>query len=64
VPSLRNLTGRDCYKSAKDLVFAFDNGETSCEKIASGGMGSVQTNLSRLPDADQEAIAEYLTSLK
>jgi mono/diheme cytochrome c family protein len=32
--------------------------------MASGGMGQVQTNLSKLPQADVEAIAEYLLSLK
>jgi hypothetical protein len=34
------------------------------EHLSSGGMGAVQTNLSKLPDADVAAIAEYLVSLK
>ena len=65
VPSLHDLTSRKCYKNAKDIAFAFANGALSgCEKIESGGMASVQTNLSHLPDEDQLAIAEYLLSLK
>jgi hypothetical protein len=32
--------------------------------MSSGGMGEVQTNLSKLPEADRLALAEYVTSLK
>ena len=65
VPSLRNLIGREKYKDAADLVSAFQNGETlGYEHMSSGGMGAVQTNLSKLPEADVKAIAEYITSLK
>ncbi len=65
VPSLRNLIGRKRYKDAKDLVTAFQWGEAfGYDKMSSGGMAAVQTNLSKLPQEDLEAIAEYLTSLK
>jgi mono/diheme cytochrome c family protein len=65
VPSLRNLLAGQCYKSAKDLVFAFQYGNETDEcSLSAAGMASVQTNLSYLPEADQAAIAEYLTSLK
>ena len=40
-------------------------GETlGYDKLSSGGMGAVQTNLSKLPESDVQAIAEYLVSLK
>jgi mono/diheme cytochrome c family protein len=65
VPSLRDLLGRGRYKDVKDLASAFEFGEVmGYEKMSSGGMGAVQTNLSKLPASDREAIAEYLTSLK
>lgn len=65
VPSLRDLVGRGKYKDAADLTLAFQNGETlGYTKMSSGGMGAVQTNLSKLPEADVKAIADYITSLK
>jgi mono/diheme cytochrome c family protein len=65
VPSLRDLVGRKRYKDAADLVSAMQFGEVmGYDKISSGGMGEVQTNLSKLPPADLNAIAEYLVSLK
>ena len=65
VPSLRGLLERKRFKDQKDLVSAFQWGEAfGYEDISSGGMGSVQENLSNLPEADLLAIAEYLTSLK
>lgn len=65
VPSLRGLVERGRYKDAKDLVSAMQFGETfGYDKLSSGGMGAVQTNLSKLPEADVQAIAEYLVSLK
>jgi mono/diheme cytochrome c family protein len=65
VPSLRGLVERGRYKDAKDLVLAFQNGETlGYDKMSSGGMGAVQTNLSKLPETDVAAIAEYISSLK
>lgn len=65
VPSLRGLIERQRYKDAKDLATALQFGETfGYDKLSSGGMASVQANLSRLPEADIQAIAEYLASLK
>ncbi len=65
VPNLRGLVERGKYKDAADLVLAFQNGEVfGYEHMSSGGMGEVQTNLSKLPEADLKAIAEYLLSLK
>lgn len=65
VPSLRGLVERGKYKDAEDLKTALQNGELmGYEHLSSGGMGAVQTNLSKLPDADVAAIAEYLVSLK
>ncbi len=65
VPSLRDLLGRKRYKDAKDLASALEFGEVmGYDKMSSGGMAAVQTNLSKLPASDREAIAEYLTSLK
>ncbi|WP_162918516.1 c-type cytochrome [Taklimakanibacter deserti] len=65
VPSLRGLIERKRYKDAKDLVSAMQFGETlGYDELSSGGMGAVQTNLSKLPEADLQAIAEYLVSLK
>jgi mono/diheme cytochrome c family protein len=65
VPSIRGLVERGRYKDAADLVLAFQNGELlGYDKMASGGMGAVQTNLSKLPEPDLQAISEYLLSLK
>jgi mono/diheme cytochrome c family protein len=65
VPSLRELLGRKRYKDAADLSSALEFGEImGYDKMSSGGMGKVQTNLSKLPQADRDAIAEYLTTLK
>jgi mono/diheme cytochrome c family protein len=65
VPSLRDLVGRGKYKDPADLVSAFRFGEMmGYGKMSSGGMGKVQTNLSKLPESDLKAIAEYLVSLK
>lgn len=65
VPSLRGLIERGRYKDANDIKSALQNGELlGYDKLSSGGMGKVQTNMSKLPDADVAAIAEYLASLK
>ncbi|MGI9462707.1 MAG: c-type cytochrome [Aestuariivirgaceae bacterium] len=65
VPSLRSLIERKRYKDNKDLISAFQWGEAfGYEDMSSGGMGSVQTNLSKLPEAELAAIVEYLVSLK
>jgi mono/diheme cytochrome c family protein len=65
VPSLHGLVESKRYKDKNDLVLAFQNGESfGYEHMSAGGMGQVQTNLSKLPQADVEAIAEYLVSLK
>ena len=65
VPSLHGLVERERYKGAADLVSAFQNGEVlGYEHMSAGGMGEVQRNLSKLPEADLKAIAEYLLSLK
>lgn len=65
VPSIRDLGGRKRYKDIKDLVSAFRLGELGgYDKMSSAGMGSVQTNLSKLPESDLVAIATYLMSLK
>jgi mono/diheme cytochrome c family protein len=60
VRSLRGLAARGRYKDIDALVkgFKFYN-----EDMDSGGMGSVQSNLQKLSDADLVAIAEYLMSL-
>jgi len=64
VPSLRGLKKRGRYKDVNDLFQALKYGEAlGYEDISSGGMGEVQTNISRLPDADIRAIATYLMSL-
>ncbi len=65
VPSLRDLLNRKRYKDAADLKTAFQNGEIlGYDKMSSGGMAAVQINLSKLPEEDVAAIAEYLMSLK
>lgn len=64
VPSLRKLKERGRYKDAKDLATALEFGETlGYDKMSSGGMGAVQTNMSKLPAEDRMAIATYLMSL-
>ena len=65
VPSLHGLVETARYKDQKDLVLALQNGEVfGYENMSSGGMGQVQANMAKLPQADVEAIAEYLLSLK
>ena len=65
VPGLRSLVERGRYEDAADLTLALQNGETlGYDRLSSGGMGEIQENLSRLPDEDVRAIAEYLVSLK
>jgi len=65
VPGMRSLIERGRYKDQKDLATALQFGEEfGYESMASGGMRQVQINLSKLPQADVEAIAEYLISLK
>lgn len=65
VPSLINLVGRGRFKDTADLTTALQFGGTfGYEGLAAGGMGKVQANLGKLPEADVKAIAEYLTSLK
>ncbi len=66
VPSLRSLIERrKDYSSAEDIKSALQWGETfGFTKLSSGGMASVQINMSKLPDSDVAAIAEYLASLK
>jgi mono/diheme cytochrome c family protein len=65
VPSLRNLVGRGRYADAEELTSAMRFGETmGFDRLSSGGMGDVQTNLAQLPEEDVNAIAEYLISLK
>jgi mono/diheme cytochrome c family protein len=64
VPSLIDLVGRKRYKDADDLANALQFGETfGYDKLSSGGMGAVQTNLSKLPEGDIKAIATYLVGL-
>ncbi|HXY42199.1 MAG TPA: cytochrome c [Vicinamibacteria bacterium] len=64
VPSLHGLLARHRYKDAADLALALEFGETyGYDKISSGGMGQIQSNLARLPGSDLQAIAEYLVSL-
>jgi mono/diheme cytochrome c family protein len=65
VPSLIDLVGRKRYKDADDLANALQFGETfGYDDLSSGGMGDVQTNLSKLPESDIKAIATYLAGLK
>ncbi len=65
VPSLRNLKARKRFKDAKDLATALEFGETlGYDKMSSGGMAAVQTNMSKLPAEDRLAIATYLMSLE
>jgi mono/diheme cytochrome c family protein len=65
VPSLRGLVERGRYKDAKDIASALQFGEMmGYDKVSSGGMGQVQRNISKLPEADIQAIGEYIASLK
>lgn len=65
VPSLRGLVERGRYKDVKDVATALQFGAMfGYDTLAAGGMGKVQANLSKLPEADIAAIAEYLVSLK
>ena len=65
VPSLRDLVGREHYTDAADLVLALQYGETyGYEHLSSGGMAIIQQNLALLPEAELQAIAEYLVSLR
>ena len=65
VPSLRDLVGRGRYKDAKDIASALQYGEIlGYDKVSSGGMGQVQRNIAKLPEADILAIGEYVASLK
>ena len=65
VPSLRSLKARKRFKDAKDLATALEFGETlGYDKMSSGGMAAVQTNMSKLPAEDRMAIANYLMSLE
>jgi mono/diheme cytochrome c family protein len=64
VPSLRGLVRRGRYKDAADLALALQYGEAfGYDKLSSGGMGQIQSNLALLPESDLRAIAEYLVSL-
>ena len=65
VPSLRGLVERGRYKNAKDIASALQYGEMlGYNKISSGGMGQVQQNIAKLPEADILAIGEYLANLR
>lgn len=65
VPSLRGLIERGRYKDAADIASALQYGEImGYDKIASGGMGAVQRNISQLPESDIKAIGDYIASLK
>ncbi len=65
VPSLRSLKSRGRFKDAADLATALEFGETfGYDKMSSGGMAAVQTNMSKLPGEDRMAIATYLMSLE
>jgi mono/diheme cytochrome c family protein len=64
VPSLLDLISRKRFKDVDDLKSALQFGEAmGYQDMAAGGMGAVQTNLSKLPEEDIRAIAEYLASL-
>ena len=65
VPALRGLKNAKRFSSVDDLNSALRFGEIlGYEDMSSGGMGDVQTNMSKLPEADTKAIAEYLWSLR
>ena len=65
VPSLRSLKARNRFKDANDLATGLEFGETlGYDKMSSGGMAAVQTNMSKLPAEDRLAISTYLMSLE
>jgi mono/diheme cytochrome c family protein len=65
VPSLHNLVESKRYTDQADVSSALAFGEMGGYKhVSSSGMGEVQGNISQLPQADIDAIAEYLVSLK
>lgn len=65
VPSLRGLVARGRYRDAADLALALQHGETfGYDKLSSGGMGAIQANLARLPEADLRALSDYLVGLQ
>jgi mono/diheme cytochrome c family protein len=65
VPSLRNLVRRGRYADVDELTSALRFGEMmGFDRLSRGGMGDVQTNLSKLPENHVRAIAEYLVSLE
>jgi mono/diheme cytochrome c family protein len=65
VPSLRGLLARHRYRNADDLSQALRYGETlGYDKLSSGGMGAIQSNLALLPEGDLRAISEYLLTLE
>jgi hypothetical protein len=48
-----------------DIASALQYGEMmGYDKVSSGGKGQVQTNISKLPESDIQAIGEYIASLK
>jgi mono/diheme cytochrome c family protein len=64
VPSLRRMVARGRYADAAELALALQYGETlGYDKLSSGGMGKIQTELAQLPESDLAAIAEYLIAL-
>ena len=64
-PPCTTLIGRSRYKDVNDLASALQYGEIlGYDKLSSGGMRAVQANISKLPEPDIKAIAEYLASLK
>jgi mono/diheme cytochrome c family protein len=65
VPSLRGLVARGRYRDADDLVLALQEGESlGYDKLSSGGMAAIQSNLARLPEPDLHSIAQYLLTLE
>lgn len=65
VPSLVGLVARRRYKDAADLALALRFGEEyGYDKLSSGGMGAIQSNLAQLSEPDLRAIADYLVSLE
>lgn len=65
VPSLHDLIGRKKFTDAADLATGLKEGEEGFyDDLSKGGMGEVQQNIAKLPDADIRAIADYLSTLK
>ena len=61
---LRNLVARERYEDVGDLTLALQFGETfGYDNLSSGGMADIQINLGKLPEAEVQAISEYLLSL-